>query len=238
MSSRSRVCVVDDDPGVRRVTCSVLDATGEFQCQQFASAEDLLKHDSLANVGCVITDLKMPDIDGLELQRLLREKDLCLALVVVTGHADIATAVKLLRQGATNILQKPFDADELVSTVREAVRKTTRIREQWEKVEVAKANYEKLSDEEREVLKLLVAGVPNKAIPGQLCMSSRTFDRRKQSLMITMQVASVVDLATLMARIANFDALRVVDRYEPLDAFPNSLHLAVEPMMSGRQVGR
>ena len=236
MPSVSRVCVVDDDPGVRRITCMVLETTGEFLCKQYASAEDLLQ-DDLANVGCVITDLKMPNIDGLALQRLLREKDLCLALVVVTGHADIATAVKLLRQGATNILQKPFNADELVSTVREAVRKTIRVREQWQKVEIAKANFEKLSDEEREVLKLLVAGVPNKVIPTQLCMSSRTFDRRKQSLMIAMQVASVVDLATLMARIANFDALRVVDRYEPLDAFPNSLHMAIEPMMSGKQFG-
>ncbi len=227
---------MDDDPGVRRVTCSVLESTGEFHCQPYASAEELLR-DSLVNVCCVVSDLKMPHIDGLELQRLLREKDLCIAMVVVTGHADIATAVKLLRQGATNILQKPFDSDELVSTVREAVRKTLRVREQWQKVEIAKANYEKLSDEERDVLRLLVAGVPNKAIPAQLCMSSRTFDRRKQSLMITMQVASVVDLATLMARIANFDALRVVDRYEPLDTFPNSLHLAVEPMMSVKQAG-
>lgn len=231
MSFVHRVCVVDDDPGVRRVTCSVLEATGEFQCKPYASAEELLS-DNLVNVGCVVTDLKMPNIDGLELQKLLREKDVCIAMVVVTGHADIATAVTLLRQGATNILQKPFNSDELVSTVREAVRKTNRVREQWQKVEVAKANYEKLSDEERDVLRLLVAGVPNKAIPAQLCMSSRTFDRRKQSLMITMQVASVVDLATLMARIANFDALRVVDRYEPLDTFPNSVHVAVEPMLS------
>lgn len=236
MSPVHRVCVVDDDPGVRRVTCALLDATGEFQCKPYMSAEDLLA-DDLVNVGCVVTDLKMPNVDGLELQRLLREKDVCIAMVVVTGHADIATAVKLLRQGATNILQKPFNADELIATVREAVRKTNRVREQWQKVEVAKANYEKLTDEERDVLKLLVAGVPNKAIPAQLCMSSRTFDRRKQSLMITMQVASVVDLATLMARIANFDALRVVDRYEPLDSFPNSVHVPVEPMMSGKQLG-
>jgi len=236
MTSVHRICVVDDDPGVRRVTCSVLDATGEFQCTPYASAEELLS-DSLVNVGCVVTDLKMPNIDGLQLQKLLREKDLCVAMVVVTGHADIATAVKLLRQGATNILQKPFDSDELISTVREAVRKTTRVRDQWQKVEVAKANYEKLSDEERDVLRLLVAGVPNKAIPAQLCMSSRTFDRRKQSLMITMQVASVVDLATLMARIANFDALRAVDRYEPLDSFPNSLDVAIEPMMSSKHSG-
>ena len=86
-------------------------------------------------------------------------------------------------------------------------------------------------------MRLLVAGVPNKAIPAQLCMSSRTFDRRKQSLMITMQVASVVDLATLMAKIANFDALRAVDRYEPFDTFPSSMDVAVEPMMTGKHAG-
>lgn len=236
--SKHLVCVVDDDPGVRKVTCSILEATGEFECKPFAGANELLSSDSLGVAGCVVSDLKMPDIDGLELQRLLREKDKCVALVVVTGHADIATAVKLLRQGAANILQKPFDANELVVTVREAVRRTEKLRDQWQKVEVAKANYAKLSDEEREVLKLLVAGVPNKAIPGQLCMSSRTFDRRKQSCMLTMQVASVVDLATLMARISNFDAMRIVDRYEPLDSFPHSLEMAVEPMGQSKQVER
>lgn len=236
--SKHLVCVVDDDPGVRRVTSSLLEATGEFQCQPFASGRELLDSDSLNVAGCVVTDLKMPEIDGLELQKLLREKDKCVALVVVTGHADIATAVKLLRQGAANILQKPFDSSELVAAVREAVKRTDKLREQWQKIEVAKANYAKLSDEEREVLKLLVAGMPNKAIPAQLCMSSRTFDRRKQSCMITMQVASVVDLATLMARISNFDAMRIVDRYEPLDSFPLSLELAVEPMGHEKQVER
>lgn len=234
--SKHLVCVVDDDPGVRRVTCSILEATGEFVCRPFASASELLNSDSLGEVGCVVTDLKMPEIDGLELQKLLRDKDNCVALVVVTGHADIATAVKLLRQGAANILQKPFDSNELISTVREAVRRTVRLRDQWQKVEAAKANFSKLSDEEREVLKLLVAGVPNKAIPGQLCMSSRTFDRRKQSCMATMQVSSVVDLATLMSRISNFDAMRMVDRYEPLEAFPPSLEMAVEPMGHEKQM--
>ena len=234
--SKHLVCVVDDDPGVRRVTCSILEASGEFVCKPYASASELLNSDSLGEVGCVVTDLKMPEIDGLELQKLLREQDSCVALVVVTGHADIATAVKLLRQGAANILQKPFDTNELLSTVREASRRTLRLREQWRKIETAKANYSKLSDEEREVLKLLVAGVPNKAIPGQLCMSSRTFDRRKQSCMATMQVSSVVDLATLMSRISNFDAMRMVDRYEPLDSFPHSLELAVEPMGQEKQI--
>jgi len=228
--SKHLVCVVDDDPGVRRVTCSLLEATGEFQCQSYASGKELLNSETLDVVGCVVTDLKMPEIDGLELQKLLREKDKCVALVVVTGHADIATAVKLLRQGAANILQKPFDSNELVVAVREAAKRTEKLRDQWQKIEASKTNYAKLSDEEREVLKLLVAGVPNKAIPGQLCMSSRTFDRRKQSCMATMQVASVVDLATLMSRISNFDAMRIVDRYEPLDSFPHSLELAVEPM--------
>ncbi len=230
------VCVVDNDPGVRRVTCSVLEATGEFDCQPYASANELLESDALGVAGCVVSDLQMPDMDCLELQKLLREKDNCIALVVVTGHADIATAVKLLRQGAANILQKPFDSNELVVTVRESVKRTERLRAQWLKIEAAKGNFAKLSDEEREVLKLLVLGVPNKAIPGQLCMSSRTFDRRKQSCMLTMQVASVVDLATLMARISNFDAMRMVDRYEPLDSFPNSLELAMEPMGQAKQV--
>jgi two-component system response regulator FixJ len=235
VTSKHRVCVVDDDPGVRRVTCSILESTGEFQCQPYASAEELLSNDTLEDISCVITDLKMPNIDGLELQRLLHERDKCLTLVVVSGHADISSAVKLLRQGAANILQKPFDSNELITTVREAVNRTLRIRDQWQRIEAAKANYEKLSEEERDVLKLLVAGVPNKAIPTQLCMSSRTFDRRKQSCMSTMQVASVVDLATLMARISNFDAMRIVDRYEPLETFPARLELAVEPMAANKQ---
>ncbi len=236
--SKHRICVVDDDPGVRKITCSILESTGEFECQPFASGEELLSYELLGEVGCVISDLKMPSMDGLELQRLLRDKDKCVSLVVVTGHADIATAVKLLRQGASNILQKPFESDELLSTVREAVRRYSSPPRPMEQDSSCQSKLREVVEEEREVLKLLVAGVPNKAIPGQLCMSSRTFDRRKQSCMATMEVASVVDLATLMARIANFDAMRMVDRYEPLESFPNTIDVAVEPMSTEKSVER
>jgi two-component system, LuxR family, response regulator FixJ len=225
----NRVCIVDDDPGVMHLTSTILEETGEFRCEQYSSGEDLFARANLSGVSCVLSDLRLPNMDGLELQRILRQKDPCITLVVMTGFADIATAVKLIRRGATNLLQKPYDTAELIVAVREAVTRTLRMREQWSRLEAAKANYDSLTDEERDVVRLLVNGVPNKAIPTQLCMSSRTFDRRKHSAMLRMQVASVVDLATLMARIASFDAMRAIDHFEKLENFPLSSDLLLGP---------
>lgn len=214
------------------VTSSLLEETGEFTCQQYCSGEEMFLRANLSEISCVLSDLRLPHMDGLELQKVLRQKDPCVTLVVMTGHADIATAVKLIRRGATNLLQKPYDTHELVVAVREAVRRTIRMREQWSQLETAKANYDALTEEERDVVRLLVNGVPNKAIPTQLCMSSRTFDRRKHSAMLRMQVSSVVDLATLMARIASFDAMRAIDHYEKLDHFALTTEIMSGPHFS------
>lgn len=197
--------------------------------------EDSFAKAPLSEVSCVVSDLRMPNMDGLQLQQALREREPCITLLVVTGYADIPTAVKLMRRGATNLLQKPYESGELLRAVREAVNRTERLRAQWAKLEVAKTNYESLTDEERDVVRLLVAGVPNKIIPRQLCMSSRTFDRRKQSAMNRMQVPSVVDLATLMARIASFDALQSADPFEPLENFPFATSQLVEQTLQDRQ---
>jgi two-component system, LuxR family, response regulator FixJ len=232
---KHRICVVDDDPGVCRLTCSTLEEVVDFECLPFSSGEEMFANAPLSEVSCVISDLRMPNMDGLELQRILREREPCITLVIVTGHADISTAVKLVRRGATNLLQKPYEAEELIKAVREAVERTERMRAQWAKLEVAKANYDALTEEERDVVRLLVAGVPNKIIPSQLCMSSRTFDRRKQSAMTRMQVASVVDLATLMARIAGFDALQSPDPFEPLENFPFSTAQLIGQTMRDRE---
>jgi two-component system, LuxR family, response regulator FixJ len=211
------------------VTSSLLEETGEFECQRFGSGEEMFARTDLAEVSCVLSDLRLPNMDGLELQSILRQKDPCVTLVVMTGHADISTAVKLIRRGATNLLQKPYDTAELIIAVREAVRRTNRMRLQWSQIEAAKANYETLTEEERDVVRLLVNGVPNKAIPTQLCMSSRTFDRRKHSAMVRMQVASVVDLATLIARIASFDAMRAIDNPEKIDHFSLTSEIMLGP---------
>ncbi len=216
------------------LSSTILQETGEFVCEQYSSGEDLFAHANLAEASCVLSDLRLPNMDGLELQRILRQREPCVTLVVMTGFADISSAVKLIRRGATNLIQKPYEASELIIAVREAVHRTRRMREQWRALEEAKANYDSLTDEERDVVRLLVNGVPNKAIPTQLCMSSRTFDRRKHSAMQRMHVSSVVDLATLMARIASFDALRSVDSYEKLENFPLSSDLLIGPRSADR----
>lgn len=236
MSFKPRICVVDDDPGVCRLTCGVLEELGDFECLPFSSGNDLFAEAPLSEVSCVISDLRMPVMDGLQLLEILREREPCITLLIVTGQADIATAVKLMRRGATNLLQKPYETSELLQAVREAVQRTEKMRSQWAKLEIAKSNYDALTDEERDVVGLLVAGVPNKIIPSQLCMSSRTFDRRKQSAMTRMQVASVVDLATLMARIASFGALQSADRFEPLENFPFSTIQMVGQMARDREI--
>ncbi|MGN6546813.1 MAG: response regulator transcription factor [Aureliella sp.] len=201
MDVRHTVWVVDDDSSVATLAARLLEASGEFACRIFTSPRTLLSALGPGATECVVSDVRMPDIDGAQLQRQLREVDPTTSILFLTGHADVPTTVQLMEQGAVTLLEKPYQPEKLVSAVRKAVSRCEQLRHAHEEVLDTQARLQQLSPDEREVLDCMVAGLTNKAIAHKLALSSRTLDRRRQNILQTMGVESVVELAALLERV-------------------------------------
>lgn len=195
------VWVVDDDSSVANLTARLLEASGEFTCRVFTSPRALLSEVEPGSTQCVVSDVKMPDIDGAGLQRQLRKIDPTISVLFLTGHADVPTTVELMEQGAVTLLQKPYEHERLVTAVRKAVRRCELLRNSQKEVLETRSRLERLSPDEREVLECMIAGLSNKAIAHKLALSPRTLDRRRQNILQKMDVDSVVELAALLERV-------------------------------------
>ena len=200
MADRPVVCVVDDEEAVRRITAEVLEHHG-FKVRSYAAAEPFLAEFDEARVDCVVTDLRMPHIDGAQLQQRLQERGSIVSLVVLSGHADVRTAVKLMENGAVTLLEKPYKSQELAEVVEKAVAQTKARRAAQLDLRGAKAGFASLTAEERAVCDLMVAGLPNKTIAMRLDISMRTVDRRRSSVLSKMSVDSVSELAAAITRL-------------------------------------
>ncbi|MDE2005702.1 MAG: response regulator transcription factor [Rhodospirillales bacterium] len=194
------VHVVDDDPAVRDSLVFLLETAG-FTARAHASAEALLDAAPTLAPGCVLTDIHMPGLDGLGLQRRLAELGLHVAVVVMTGQADVPSAVAAMKAGAVDFLQKPFEAPTLLAVIRQAL---TRQRERdatEAAAEAAAARLAGLTRREREVADQLVAGHSNKVIAQALGASPRTIEVHRARVMEKLGVRSLPELVRLvMAR--------------------------------------
>ncbi|MCE9603934.1 MAG: response regulator [Planctomycetia bacterium] len=194
------VCVVDDDDSVLDLTCRILKTNG-YAVRGYAGAEDFFQDFDEENLACVVTDLRMPNVDGGELLKRLTAQGSIVSVIVLTGHADVRTAVRLMEEGATTLLEKPYHPNELLAAVDRAVRATLNRREARQRLAEARRNFDELTADEREVLECMVAGLANKSIAAQLHLSMRTIDRRRRAVLTKMEVNSVSELATLIAKL-------------------------------------
>lgn len=197
MAEPTTIYVVDDDEAVLLSVNALLSQHG-YIVRCYLSAAEFLADASLDNCGCLVTDVQMPDINGMELQRRLLSADSPLSVVVVTGVADVPMAVELMKSGAVTLLEKPYDHNDLLEAVRNGLAAS---REHWETIHRQRGVAERLAtltDEEREVMNLMVAGKPNKAIARGLKLGMRTIDRRRQSVLKKMGVDTVPELALLL----------------------------------------
>lgn len=199
MLNRTLVCVVDDDDGVRRITGRQLEQAG-YEVRAYPGAAPFFAEFDESRTACVVADLRMPGTDGRQLLERLRENDSVVAVVMVTGHADVRTAVRLMEDGALTLLEKPYVPEDLRSAVDRAVALTTKRRSEREARAVAERNYHRLSEDEQQVLEYMVAGVPNKTIASKLALSARTVDRRRNAVLTKMGVESVSELASLVTK--------------------------------------
>ncbi len=195
MAEAALVHVIDDDEAVRNSLELLLESAG-FSVRTYASAMAFLA--AAASVdGCVLTDVRMPEMDGLELQRRLTELGIRIPVIVMTGHGDVPIAVEALKAGATDFREKPFNDEQLLAAVREALTASRRAREEQAAVAAIAARQSTLTPREREVMARLVAGQPNKVIAYDLGSSPRTVEVHRARVMEKMGARSLPDLVRM-----------------------------------------
>jgi two-component system response regulator FixJ len=189
--------VIDDDADVRQSLAFLLSTAG-LAVRIYESAVAFLK--ALPNVqdGCIVTDIRMPEMDGLELQRKLNAAKSTMPVVVITGHGDVALAVEAMKAGAVDFIEKPFDDEHLLSTIRSALARHEGDRERGSKAAEIRSRLALLSERERQVLDGLVAGKPNKVIAYDLGISARTVEIYRANVMTKMQADSLSGLVRMV----------------------------------------
>lgn len=201
MQEKVRVCVVDDDETACQTTCKLLDSVGEFETYAFTSPHQFLQEVAAIDPCCIVMDMRMPGMTGAEVQQKLLERDVNIPILVLTGYADVPTAVTVMKQGAETLIEKPYEPNDLIEKVREAVEKRRRLAPLEEQKRQARQAMERLSEEEREIMNMMVTGAANKVIASKLSLSPRTLDRRRSQILEKMGVASVPELANLIGRL-------------------------------------
>ena len=195
-TQRSNIYIVDDDDAVRDSLDAFLSASG-YAVRGFASPREFLAVAGTIEFGCVLVDLQMPGMDGLELKNRLNQRNIDLPVVVVTGHGDIATAVAAMRAGAKDFIEKPFTDEAILAGIRIGLAD----RPKPSTVDQAKQGIldrlGNLSPREREVLDGMVAGHPNKVIAYNLSLSPRTVEIHRARVMDKMQARSLSELVRL-----------------------------------------
>lgn len=197
MSSDALVVHVIDDDEAMRHSLAFLFRTARIQAETYESATAFLNLLPQVKPGCVVTDVRMPGLSGIDLLRRMRELDIALPVIVITGHGDVPLAVEAMKFGAVDFLEKPFDDEVLLGAVRSAL--DARAGDQDRQAQKAAINdrLASLSNRERDVLQGLVAGNPNKTIAYDLGISPRTVEIYRANVMTKMQAASLSDLVRM-----------------------------------------
>jgi two-component system response regulator FixJ len=204
-AEKSIVHVIDDDQAVRDVLAFQLRSAG-IDVRTYESAAGFLKVAPTVQAGCIITDVRMPELSGIDLLRRLGELKVAAPVIVITAHGDIPLAVEAMRMGAINFLEKPFDDDVLLASVRSALEKGDQDRTRQAERNSIQSRIAALSNRERDVLQGLVAGRANKQIAYDLGISARTIENYRANLMIKMQAASLSDLVRMALIAGMLDA--------------------------------
>jgi two-component system response regulator FixJ len=190
------VYIVDDDEAVRD-SLSVLLESRTYAVKSFGSAPEFLAAAPSLPVGCLIVDIRMPEMDGLELQQCLTRRGLSFPLIVITGHGDVPLAVRVMKAGAVDFIEKPFTSEAILNSLAMALSRLSAPSEQDPTAIAAAAKLALLSPREREVLEGLIAGLPNKTIAYDLAISPRTVEVHRARVMDKMGARSLSELVRL-----------------------------------------
>ena len=190
MPAEKLVHIVDDDDSVRRSAAFMLKHAG-YRVESHVSGVEFLKLAKSTERGCVLLDVRMPEMDGLEVQQKMGARGIDMPVVILTGHGDIALAVKALRAGAINFIEKPYEKEALLRAIEEAYMRLDRAHDREMKAGEAKIRLDTLTGRERDVLNGLAAGYPNKTIAYDLGISPRTVEIYRANMMEKLRVRSL-----------------------------------------------
>jgi len=197
VSDSKVVHVIDDDVDVRQSLAFLLSAAG-LAVRTHDSAVAFLKALPTLQDGCIVTDIRMPEMDGLELQKRLKEMKIDMPVIVITGHGDVHLAVSAMKSGAVDFIEKPFDDEALLSAIQAALTQHSDDRRRQSLVADVRKRLKALSEREKEVLNGLVAGKPNKIIAYELGISARTVEVYRANVMTKMQADSLSELVRMV----------------------------------------
>jgi RNA polymerase sigma factor (sigma-70 family) len=190
------VFIVDDDRNILNAMQFLL-KSAHLPCAVFASGEAFLESFDPERPGCLVLDIRMPGVSGLELQERLRVAGSTLPIIFVTGHADVPMAVEAMQKGAFDFVQKPFREKDLLERIRAALTSNRRARDERARRAEVQARLRTLTTREREVMELVVTGKPNKVIAHELGVSQRTVEIHRARVMDKMQARSLADLVRM-----------------------------------------
>jgi two-component system, LuxR family, response regulator FixJ len=200
MTRKPMVLVVDDDAGVRNAMRILLKSVG-LEATLYASAQEFLAAYQPSQPGCLVLDIRMPGMSGLELQQKLNEKHSILPIIFITGHGDVPMAVEAMQAGAVDFIQKPFRDQDLIDRINQALEKDSSNRAALGERNDIRRRLETLTPREREVLDLVVHGKANKVIAGDLKLSQRTVEIHRARVMEKMQASSLAHLVRMVLEV-------------------------------------
>lgn len=192
MAGTKLVHIVDDEESMRRSTGYALKTAG-YTVTSWASGAEFLREVRHVERGCILLDIRMPEIDGLEVQQILAERGITMPIVVMTGHGDIGTAVRAMKGGAADFLEKPFERTTLLCAIETAFDRIARAERITARAADAEVVLGALTPRERDVLDGLAHGLPNKTIAYDLGISPRTVEVHRANLMTKLEVRSLSD---------------------------------------------
>jgi two-component system response regulator FixJ len=184
------VHLVDDDAAIRRSVGFMLKTSGH-RVESYESGADLLKSSASLSEGCILLDIRMPGMDGLEVQQALQDKGIGLPVIIMTGHGDVSLAVKAMKAGAVDFIEKPFEKQALLASLDEGFERLSRKEATGERQRDAELRLQGLTARERDVLDGLAQGLPNKTIGYDLGISPRTVEIHRANLMSKLGVRSL-----------------------------------------------
>ncbi|HET9337189.1 MAG TPA: response regulator [Sphingomicrobium sp.] len=199
------VHLVDDDDAIRRSAGFMLKTSG-YQVKTYASGVELLKEREI-DPGCILLDVRMPEMDGLQVQKALQDRGLTHPVIVMTGHGDVTVAVQAMKAGAVDFIEKPFEKAQMLTAIEEGFSRIAQAGRSTKRADEAKVRLQSLTPRERDVLEGLVRGHPNKTIAYDLDISPRTVEIHRANLMSKLGVASLSE-ALRIAFAAGLDEQR------------------------------
>jgi len=190
------IAIVDDDPSVRRGLQRLIRSAG-WKAETFASAQEFLARSRAESPNCVLLDLQLPGLSGLDIQKRMAEVGLEIPIVFLTGHGNIPASVQAMKAGAVQFLTKPADEQELLQAIEEAVERDRRMRQQHVELSELRGRYESLTPREQEVMQQVISGMLNKQIAAELNITEDTVKFHRGHIMRKMRADSFADLVRM-----------------------------------------